>query len=87
MPKMDDTQFTIASLTWDRFSTMVGSSARQAGATYIDVRTLSGTHYPCSDDPWVSSFRTVPGKQIGFHPVAAEQAAVAEAIAAQVRAR
>lgn len=87
VPKMDSDQYSYASFVWENFSTTVGSSARQAGAAYVDVRKLTEDHAPCSKDPWTNNFKTVAGERLAYHPVAAEQKAVADAIAAQVKAR
>lgn len=87
LPAMNDTQWSYANLAWERFSSEVGSAARQAGATYVDVRKLTGAHAPCSDQPWVNGARAAKGKSFAYHPKAREQAAVAAAVAAQVRAR
>lgn len=87
LPKMDDTQWSYANRAWRQFSTTVGSSARQAGAAYVDVRRLSEEHAPCSEHPWVNTDAAVPGKSFAYHPKALEQRAVAEAVVAQVRTR
>ena len=87
LPKMDDTQWSYANRAWRQFSTTVGSSARQAGAAYVDVRRLSEEHAPCSEHPWVNTDAAVPGKSFAYHPKALEQSAVAEAVVGQVRTR
>lgn len=87
VPAMNETQLYYTTKVWQLFSSAVGSAARQAGAAYIDVRKLSEVHAPCTQDPWVNSATSVPGKSVAFHPKAAEQRAVAQAIAAQVKTR
>jgi hypothetical protein len=87
LPTMNDTQLFYATQGWDQFTTAVGSAARQAGAAYVDVRKLSEAHAPCTKDPWVNGDTTVKGKRVAYHPKAAEQKAVAEAITAAVRTR
>lgn len=87
MPKMDDTQFFYTNQGWDQFTTSVGSAARQAGATYVDVRRLTANHGPCSDEPWVNGAKGIKGKALAYHPKAPEQKAVAEAVLATVRTR
>jgi lysophospholipase L1-like esterase len=63
------------------------TAARQTGSGFVDVATLSADHQLCSEQPWVHDMRSRPGKAVAYHPVAAEQRAVAEEVAAQVRAR
>jgi hypothetical protein len=87
LPTMNDDQWRYANLAWKQFSTAVGSSARQAGAAYVDVRKLTEQHAPCSKHPWVNSDATVKGKSLAYHPKALEQQVVAQAVAAQVRTR
>ena len=64
----------------------IRSAAQQTGAAYVDVASLTGNHTPCDDVPWVNGYKP-KGKAKPFHPLAPEQKAVAEAIAAQVRSR
>jgi hypothetical protein len=87
MPKMDATQWYWASQIWPQFSTAVGSSARQAGAAFVDVRKLTGAHPPCSKEPWVNGGASVAGRSVAYHPKADEQQVVAQAIADQVKTR
>lgn len=65
----------------------IRSAAQQTGGIYVDAAGLSANHDVCSNDPWVHDKRTAAGKQKGFHPLAAEQEAVANEIAARVRGR
>lgn len=87
VPRMNETQLFYATKVWQQFTTAVGSAARQAGAAYVDVQRLSETHAPCTKDPWVNGQTSVKGSRVGYHPKAAEQQAVAAAIAAQVATR
>lgn len=87
LPKMDDDQWQYTKYVWEQFTTQVGSSARQAGAAYLDVLKLSESHAPCTKQPWVNGSRSVKGKSVAYHPKPLEQQAVAQAIADQVRTR
>ncbi|MFL6171972.1 MAG: SGNH/GDSL hydrolase family protein [Marmoricola sp.] len=87
LPRMNDDQWSYANLAWDRFTTAVGSAARQAGATFVDVQRLSADHPPCSKHPWVSGGTSVKGKSVAYHPKPLEQQAVATAVADQVKTR
>ncbi|MET3962446.1 hypothetical protein ABIE44_002380 [Marmoricola sp. OAE513] len=85
LPDMTDVQLNYAATVLDKINTLLRSAASQTGSTFIDVAELSADHTACSDVPWVNSFRTKPGKQQAFHPVEAEQQAVADAILDVVR--
>lgn len=71
----------------DQFESKLRSAARQTGAGYVDVADLSTDHVLCSAEPWVHDMHTKPGKAIAYHPLEAEQRAVAAAAATQVRER
>lgn len=87
LPKMNDDQWSYANLAWDRFTTMVGSAARQAGASFVDVQRLSADHPPCSKHPWVNGATATKGKSVPYHPKPIEQQEVATAVVAQVKTR
>jgi hypothetical protein len=71
----------------DKMNTQMRLAARQVGGGYVDVADLSADHVLCSDKPWVSDMKTKPGKEVAYHPLAAEQRAVAEQVATQVKER
>lgn len=87
LPRMNDDQWRYANLAWQQFTAAVSSSARQAGAAFIDVQRLSEAHPPCSKEPWVNGGTAVKGKSVAYHPKPAEQQAVADAVVAQVNTR
>ncbi len=61
-------------------STALRRGARAADADVVDVLRMSRGHDLCSDDPWVNGARTEPTRALAFHPFAAEQRAVADAV-------
>jgi hypothetical protein len=60
-------------------------AAQEAGASYVDMYTLSEGHDICSDDPWMSGYRGVPGKAAGLHPFPEYAQAVADQVVALVK--
>lgn len=62
-------------------------AAAKAGASYVDMYALSRGHDICSDDPWISDYKGVPGKSISLHPFEAYHEAVAAQVVAQVKGR
>ncbi|KQT93994.1 hypothetical protein ASG49_03375 [Marmoricola sp. Leaf446] len=62
----------------------VRTAARRAGATYVDVAAATEGHDICAEDPWVNGATTDQQRALAFHPFAAEQRAVAEAVVAAV---
>jgi hypothetical protein len=87
LPPITTAQLDAANLTLDKVNSTIRSAAQQTGATYVDIAGLSANHSVCSDEPWVSGSTTKKGKSRAYHPLAAEQKAVAAAIAAQVKSR
>ncbi len=59
-------------------------AARRADVTFLDTYALSKGHEICADDPWVNGRRTDQSRALAFHPFAAGQQAVAEALAAEL---
>ncbi|MFA6576647.1 MAG: SGNH/GDSL hydrolase family protein [Nocardioides sp.] len=55
-------------------------AATRAGVTYIDVYAASRGHDICSDDPWVNGAVTSADTALAFHPLLAEQQAVANLV-------
>lgn len=60
-------------------------AAAEAGALYADMYTPSEGHDVCSDDPWISGYRGVPGKAAGLHPLPAYPEAVAAEVVELLR--
>ena len=56
------------------------SAAASVGITYIDVWGPSAGHDICSADPWVNGSKGIPGRAAAYHPLEAEQQAVARLI-------
>lgn len=63
-----------------RLNQTLARSASQAHAAYVDMHALSAGHEICSDDPWVNGRTTDESRALAFHPFAAEQQAVADAV-------
>lgn len=63
------------------------SAARQTGSAYVDVAALSEGHELCSSDPWVHTMKDKPGKAVAYHPLEAEQQAVAAELVSLVEQR
>lgn len=67
-----------------RLTQELRQAAREAGAEYVDVWALTAGHDICGRDPWIAGARPErPGAP--FHPYAAHQDAVADALVALVR--
>ncbi len=58
-------------------SDVLETSADARGLPYVDVAAASAGHDVCSEDPWVNGKDFAPDGTIPFHPLAAEQAAIA----------
>ncbi len=63
-----------------RLVTAVKAAARRTDATYVDVWRATAGHDICADDPWINGSETAFEKALAYHPLAAEQAAVAELV-------
>ncbi|MCZ4498966.1 MAG: lipolytic enzyme family [Marmoricola sp.] len=87
LPDMSADQLAAAQIVLNALNAHIQTSARQTGSAYTDVQSLSADHTACSADPWVSGKTSEPGKSVAFHPLAAEQDAVAKVVAQQVRGR
>lgn len=87
IPRISAAELDIATKVIDEVNSAIRSAALQTGASYVDVASISTNHELCSDEPWVSGKTAKKGKSRAYHPLAAEQKAVAEAVATQVRGR
>lgn len=85
LPKTDGQQLEFAYELFEELNGLLRSAAFQTGSSFIDVAELSADKTICSADPWMNGSKTIKGESQGFHPVPAEQAAVAEAITRQVQ--
>jgi lysophospholipase L1-like esterase len=59
---------------------VVSGAAAESGAAYVDVARASRGHDLCSDEPWVAGSASDPSGAIPFHPLPAEQQAVADLV-------
>lgn len=84
LPDITENQLVFAFKILDLLNRFLESAALQTGSSYIDVAELSRDKTVCSTDPWISGSKTTVGKTQAFHPVRAEQDAVAKAIVDQV---
>lgn len=85
LPDLDQPALDAANSVLEQINSQVQSVARETGAAFLDVAQLSSGHDVCASVPWVE--RTEKTRSIRFHPVAAEQRAVAEALEELVRHR
>lgn len=85
LPDVEQVDLDAANQVLEAINREIRSSARETGTGYLDVARLSVGHELCSADPWLEGRRGRRGESIAYHPVAAEQEAVAEALAALVR--
>jgi hypothetical protein len=71
----------------DQLNQNLRSAALQTGSGYVDMAAVSDGHELCSRDPWVHSMADETGTAVAFHPLEAEQRAVAAQLVAQVKER
>lgn len=79
MPMTDSDRTLMAALE-QRLARTLARAAADAGVEYVDMYSLSAGHEVCSDDPWVNGKVTDTDRALAFHPFAAGQQAVAEAV-------
>lgn len=84
LPKMEPDARDAANRILDEINRDVQSAARETGSGFLDVAQLSRGHELCSRDPWIEATRNDDGST-AYHPAAAEQRAVADALVALVR--
>ena len=87
MPKVEQASLDTANLLFEELNRQIRSTARQTGAAYADISELSVGHELCSDKPWIRGGPDGPGGSVDYRPDAAEQKAVAAAVAELVRSR
>lgn len=85
LPKLDQVGLDSANLVLQSINHAIRDTARETGASFFDVTSISAGHELCSGEPWVSGKKSEKGKSVAFHPLAAEQRAVADGIAALVK--
>lgn len=86
-PQAPQADRDVVNYVLDDLNNKLRSAARQTGSGYVDVAALSEDHVLCSADPWVHTMKDKPGKAVAYHPLAAEQQAVADELATQVEQR
>ena len=62
-----------------RLAEVTRTAAREAGADFVDMETLSITHHACAVIPWVNGWKKTKGTK--FHPTLAGAEATAKEIA------
>lgn len=87
LPTMTPPQLNAANVVLTQLNNSMASSARQTGGIFVDIATLTQDHTACSATPWINGTKAVAGHSVAYHPTAAEQTAVATAVAAAVRSR
>ena len=85
LPEVDQTGLDAANRVFDEINREARFAARQAGVGFLDVDRLSTGHELCSSEPWVETSKGKKGGRTDYRPVAAEQKAVATALAELVR--
>jgi hypothetical protein len=87
LPKVEQVSLDTANLLFEEVNRQLRSAARETGAAYADIAELSTGHELCSDDSWIRGGPKGSGDAVDYHPDAAEQKAVATAIAELVKSR
>lgn len=82
LPANSDVLARVGRLIAD-FSTMMARAAAARGATYVDLIGPSAGHDICSGSPWINGPRNTD-QAMAFHPLLAEQQAVAGLVARAV---
>jgi hypothetical protein len=85
LPDLEQPSLDAASQVLDEINRELRFTARETGAGYLDVARLSTGHELCSGEPWVEADKGKKGQPTTYHPVAAEQRAVADALVALVK--
>jgi hypothetical protein len=86
-PTVDQVGLDTANILFEALNRQIRSAARETGAAYADISELSAGHELCSDDSWIRGGPVGRGGAVDYHPDAAEQKAVAAAVAELVKSR
>jgi hypothetical protein len=86
-PQAPQADRDVVNYVLDQLNDKIRSAALQTGSGYVDVAKLSDGHELCSPEPWVHGMTDQPGKAVAYHPLEAEQRAVADQLVAQVKQR
>jgi hypothetical protein len=87
LPDLDQSGLDATRVVVDGINRKIRSVARETGVGYLDVARLSAGHELCSDEPWFEGRKGARGRAVAYHPVAAEQRAVAAELATLVKGR
>lgn len=87
LPDLAPAALDAAYIVLQRINSALQSAAQQTGGVFLNVAAISGNHHVCADEPWAYGSKDISGKQKAYHPTAAEQQAVADAILARIRSR
>jgi lysophospholipase L1-like esterase len=68
-----------------RLTEAAHDAAEAADAEYVDVWSATAGHEICSDDPWINGRVTAADRALAYHPLAAEQQAVADLVLETIR--
>ncbi len=85
LPKLDQVGLDSANLVLQSINHAIRDAARETGAAFFDVTSISAGHELCSGEPWVSGKKSEKDKSVAYHPLAAEQRAVADGLADLVK--
>jgi hypothetical protein len=85
LPKLDQVGLDSANLVLQSINHAIRDAARETGSGFLDVASLSAGHELCSGQPWVEGKKSEKGTSVAYHPLAPEQRAVADALAALVK--
>ncbi|KQQ39522.1 SGNH/GDSL hydrolase family protein [Nocardioides sp. Leaf307] len=66
----------------ERLDAAVEGAAKDAGVDFVDAFAATEGHDLCAEDPWINGRTTLEDEALAYHPLAAEQ----EAVAAEVLA-
>ena len=80
LPDVEQPNLDAANQVLDEINRELRSTARETGASYLDVARLSTGHELCSGEPWVEAEKGKKGQPTTYRPVPAEQRAVADAL-------
>ncbi|QWF21966.1 SGNH/GDSL hydrolase family protein [Nocardioides sp. LMS-CY] len=68
-----------------RLTEAVRAAAETADAEYVDVWAATEGHDICAADPWINGRVTSADRALAYHPLAAEQRAVADLVLEAIR--
>lgn len=84
MPELTQNEVDAVNAAISQLNDHLRAAARAVSGYFIDVAGLSKGHDVCSDDPWVIGKADVEGGAPRFHPRAALNVAIADALATKL---